>query len=80
VPAAGRYTVVVHYLLSGDRTIFVAVNDAPGLEMRLSGTSWFKPASAPITVPLQGGVNALRFYNDAAYAPDLDRVVVRPAS
>jgi hypothetical protein len=78
-PRSGRYVLDVHYLLVGDRTLFASVNGGPAVEMPLTGTSWVKPAVASLTVPLQAGDNSIRLYNDAAYAPDLDCIVVRPA-
>jgi hypothetical protein len=77
VPSTGVYAVVIHYLLKGDRTFFVRVNDGPGLEVPLSGTSWTEPAQVPLSLPLRAGGNTIELYNDSEYAPDLDKVVVR---
>jgi hypothetical protein len=77
VPAPGVYRVVLHYLLKGDRTFFVRVNDGPGLEVPLSGTSWTEPAQVTLSLPLRAGENTIELYNDSEYAPDLDKVVVR---
>jgi hypothetical protein len=79
VPTAGRHTLEIHYLLSGERTLLVSVNGGPGVELPLAGTSWVKPQTTTLGVDLRAGTNVIRFFNDAAYAPDLDRIVVRPA-
>jgi hypothetical protein len=73
---AGDYALRVDYLLNGSRSFFVSVNDGPGRELPLTGQSWSVPSTASLTVRLQAGRNKVRFYNDHAFAPDLDRVVV----
>jgi hypothetical protein len=74
--AAGDYALRIDYLLNGSRSFFVSVNDGPGVEVPLQGQSWSEPSSASLTVRLQAGSNRIKFYNDRAFAPDLDRVVV----
>jgi hypothetical protein len=74
----GVHLVVLHYLLKGDRTFFVSVNEGPGLEVPLSGTSWTEPAQVALSLPLRAGENTLKVYNDGEYAPDLDRIEVHP--
>ena len=51
-----------------------------GIQERVVVQSWVKPATVTLTVPLHAGDNTVRVYNDTAYAPDLDRIVVRPAN
>jgi len=75
-PTGGRYALRVDYVLSGSRTFFLSVNDGPGMELPLHGESWAQSSSATITVRLDGGRNKIKVYNDTAYAPDLDRLVV----
>ena len=77
VAAGGNYTLLIDYVLQGQRSFFVSVNDAAPIELALRGDSWAVPARAAITVPLKAGLNSVRFFNDHAYAPDLDRVVIR---
>jgi hypothetical protein len=78
--SGGPHTVVLYYLLKGDRTFFVSVNGGGAIEVPLEGVSWTQPAAAPITVGLRAGANTITLYNDTDFAPDLDRIVVRPAS
>ena len=76
VPAAGSYQLQIDYELDGARSFFVSVNGAAGVEVPVTGTSWDAPARTTIAVALQAGDNAIRFFNDGAFAPDLDRITV----
>ena len=76
VAAAGEYELIIDYLVDGTRSFFVSVNGGAGVEVALSGTSWSTPTSTTIPVSLVAGENTVRFSNDTAYAPDLDRIVV----
>nr|AQQ75132.1 GH27 [uncultured bacterium] len=75
--AAGNQSLTIYGLVSGTRSFSVSVNGGAAQVVSMTGTSWTTPfASSPITVTLNAGSNAIRFYNDSAYAPDLDRIVV----
>jgi hypothetical protein len=76
-PKAGNHDMAIFYVLSGNRSFFISVNDGPGIEVPVTGDSWLRPAKATITVTLQAGKNKIKFYNNMTYAPDLDRVVIR---
>jgi len=76
VAAAGEYELIIDYLVDGTRSFFVSVNGGAGVEVALSGTSFSTPTSTTIPVSLVAGENTVRFSNDTAYAPDLDRIVV----
>jgi polygalacturonase len=73
---AGSHQLTIGYEVSGTRDFFVSVNGAAGTDVPATGTSWSVPATTTITVPLNAGTNTIRFYNDAANAPDLDYVAV----
>jgi len=77
VGKSGNYIVAIYYFLSGNRSFFVSVNDAPGLEVPLTGTDWMKLGRTAIIVPLNTGANKIKFYNDTGPTPDLSRIVVR---
>jgi alpha-galactosidase len=80
VDQAGDYPMLVDYTLDGSRSFWVSVNGGPGIEVPLTGTSWDTPATTSTTVPLEAGTNTIKFYNDTAYAPDLDRIrIAEPA-
>jgi len=78
VPSAGSYTLTIHYLLSGSRSFFVSINGGPAAQVRLTGSSWSTVATRSLPVSLRAGTNAVRFFNDSLFAPDLDRIVVSP--
>jgi alpha-L-fucosidase len=73
---AGPRQLTIDYTVDGTRSFFVSVNNGPGMEIPVSGTSWGTPASHTITVPLAAGGNTIRFFNDGANAPDLDKITV----
>jgi hypothetical protein len=75
--AAGEKEVALYYLLDGQRSFFISVNNGPALEVSLSAHSWYVPSRANVKLHLAAGPNAIRFYNPTTYAPDLDRIVVR---
>src|SRR5262249_25247808 len=75
-PSSGTYALTVYAAVSGTRSLFLSVDGAAGIEIPFTGTSFNSPVPVTVQVPLDAGANSLRFYNDAAYGPDLDRVVV----
>jgi hypothetical protein len=81
VEEAGEYTLTIDYTVSGTRSFWVSVNGASGVEVPVSGTSWDNPTSDTVTVNLAAGQNSIKFYNDTAHGPDLDRIgIVAPGS
>jgi alpha-galactosidase len=78
VGTAGQYQLQIDYTVDGTRSFFVGVNGGAPVEVAVTGTSFAVPASASITVTLNAGNNTLRIFNNAAFAPDLDRITVSP--
>jgi alpha-L-fucosidase len=74
--AAGARQLTIDYTVDGARSFFVSVNNAAATEIPLSGTSWGTPASHTVTVSLAAGANTIRFFNDGANAPDLDKITL----
>jgi hypothetical protein len=74
--AAGSRTLTITYLLSGSRSFFVSVNGGAAVEVPLTGTSFATPATKTITVDLNAGANSIKFFNNSAFAPDLDKISV----
>jgi Carbohydrate binding module (family 35)/F5/8 type C domain/Alpha-L-fucosidase len=70
------YQLTIDATVAGTRSFFVSVNGGPGIEVPVTGTSFNVVTSTTITVPLNAGVNAIKFYNDTANAPDLDRITL----
>jgi hypothetical protein len=75
-PAAGEYDLTVYAAVSGTRSLFLSVDGGARVELPFTGSSFNTPVPVTVKVPLAAGANTLRFFNDAAYGPDLDRVVL----
>jgi hypothetical protein len=73
---AGSHQLTIGYELSGTRDFFVTVNGGSPIDVPLTGVSWSTPATSTITIPLNAGVNTVRFANNTANAPDLDYITV----
>jgi hypothetical protein len=78
VASAGSYTLTIYYLVSGTRTFFVSTNGGAAVQVTVSGTSWSVPDSTSINVVLSAGSNSIKFFNNTANAPDLDRITISP--
>jgi alpha-L-fucosidase len=74
--AAGAHQLTFQYTVDGTRSFFLSVNGATATEIPVSGTSWDTPASTTATVTLAAGANTIKFFNDGANAPDLDKITV----
>jgi alpha-galactosidase len=74
--SAGTRQLTIQYLLDGTRSFFVSVNGGTAVEVALTGTSWSAPASTTLTVAVSAGTNTIRFFNDSAFAPDLDKITI----
>jgi alpha-L-fucosidase len=77
VAAGGNHQVTIAGTVDGTRTFFVSANGGPAVQATLTGTSFATPVTTTITIALNAGGNSLRFFNDGAFAPDLDRITVR---
>jgi hypothetical protein len=73
---AGPKTLTIWYLVGGSRPLALSVNGGADQTSTLSGSDWNYPVSTTTRVTLAAGSNTLRFHDDTAYAPDLDRVTV----
>jgi len=76
VPVNGIYRMQIDYLVNGTRSFSISINGGPAQQLSLSGTSFSIPVSTTIMVSLRAGSNTIRFGNDTAFAPDLDRIVI----
>jgi len=77
--SAGSYTLTVYGVVDGTRSFSVSVNGAAPVTVSCTGKSWEAPVPAPpsVTVTLKAGsTNTIKFYNNSAYAPDLDRITI----
>jgi hypothetical protein len=81
VPTSGSYTVTVWAMSKDARYFEISVNGGSAKRLDVQTGAWDNPRPFPITVSLNAGNNSVKFYNSSsAMAPDLDRIVVAPAS
>ena len=73
---AGTRQLTVYGEVDGTRSFFVGVNGGSGTELPMTGTSWSTPTTATLNVTLNAENNTLRFYNNGANAPDLDKITI----
>jgi alpha-galactosidase len=73
---AGTYRLTIYAAVSGTRSFFVSVNEGAAVEVPVTGSSFSTPVGVTLDVTLAAGENTVRFANDAAFGPDLDRIVV----
>jgi alpha-L-fucosidase len=76
VATAGSHEVTIYAEVSGSRDFFVSVNGKAGIDVPITNNDWYHPIAVTILVNLNAGSNTLKFYNNSAYAPDLDKVMV----
>ncbi|GII54315.1 alpha-L-fucosidase [Planotetraspora thailandica] len=74
--AAGERQLTIAGEVSGTRSFSVSVNGGPAVTAALTGTTWDSPTTTTVTVPLNAGINTLKFFNDTANAPDLDSFTI----
>jgi alpha-L-fucosidase len=59
--------------------VSVRVNDGSPVSAPITGSGFTAPLLArSVQVPLRAGANTITFFNDTAYAPDLDRLTISP--
>lgn len=77
VPEDGWYDLRLYYCTAQTRKVYIQVNANKQYELgNLNSGSFTKPKMANIKVQLKKGMNSICFYNNAAYAPDMDRIAV----
>jgi hypothetical protein len=74
--SAGSRTLTVSGAVSGTRSYSVSVNGGAAQTATLTGTDFNAPITTTLTVSLNAGSNTIRFYNDTANAPDLDKITL----
>ncbi|NOV04360.1 cohesin domain-containing protein [Paenibacillus planticolens] len=81
VPSAGPYFMQMAYGIgSGSRSFFISVNGGEPSEVSVSGPGTdFNPILNTFTIiNLNAGTNSIKVYNNTAWAPDFDRIVIGP--
>jgi hypothetical protein len=78
VPTAGNYTLTIYYVVSGTRSLSISVNGGAATTFTVSGTTWNAPGTpVSVTIPLTAGSNSIKFFNNSAFAPDMDRITIQ---
>ena len=75
-PVSGTYQLTVYSMVLGTRSISVSVNGGSAKTITVTGDDWFSAIGKSINVSLNAGNNTIKIYNNSAYAPDIDRIVV----
>ena len=78
--ASGSGRMTVFCLVNGTRQFSISVNGAAPITVSCTGTSFRTPVASPpsVTIHLNSGTaNTIKFFNNAAFAPDLDRITIR---
>ena len=80
VPSAGVSVMEIDYATSGERTLYVTVNQKAPRQWVLRGSTFDDPVPAIIHVALKAGNNTVEMGNPNpdGFAPDLDLIVIAP--
>ena len=79
-PQLGSYSLSIYYGTDERRDAFLSINGGQGQPLAFRDTGGFdriRRVTIPIT--LRAGDNTLSFSNPAGFAPDIDRIRLRPA-
>jgi alpha-L-fucosidase len=76
VATAGSHQLTITYEVNGTRTFDLSVNGGATIAVNCTGTDFNSPATTTVSVNLNAGNNTIKFFNNSAYAPDLDAVSV----
>ena len=76
VATAGTYALTIQYGVNGTRTFDLSVNGGATIAVNCTGTDFNTPAKTTVSVTLKAGNNSIKFFNNTAWAPDLDVVSV----
>ncbi len=83
VSEAGVYEINVYYISGNDRRFLISVNGDDENRLRtasLNSGDWVTVDKETLYIELVEGKNIIKFYNDSAYAPNLDRISVSKAT
>jgi hypothetical protein len=76
VPTAGTYTMTVYAGVNGTRSFDVSINGGSAVNISMTGNDFGTPFAVTKNVTLKAGDNVLKFYNNSAGTPDLDRIKI----
>ncbi|MBP3339507.1 MAG: glycoside hydrolase family 97 catalytic domain-containing protein [Lachnospiraceae bacterium] len=79
VTEAGVYELNVFYVSGNDRRFMISVNGDDANRLRtgkLNSGDWVSVEKVTYYVELVSGENTIKFYNDEAFAPNIDRIAL----
>ncbi|RED61835.1 carbohydrate-binding protein [Cohnella lupini] len=80
VPAGGQYDVMFTYLSGDPRGADIRVNEGSPVHYEFDKTAdWDTPGTKTIRMTLAQGSNAIEISDGGGYAPDFDRIEIKPA-
>ena len=74
----GTYEMLIYYCTETPREYYITVN---GVDKVLSfgpTQGWDKPGVSKTYIELNEGVNTIKIHNPNGYAPNLDKIIIRP--
>lgn len=77
VEKAGVYELNLFYISANDRRFMISINGDDSNRIRtakLNSGDWVTVKKETLYVELEAGENSIKFYNDEAFAPNLDRI------
>ncbi len=72
----GEYDVDIFFIIGDDRTMKLSVNGGEPQVFTGNSGGWNVVGKAEFSVQLEKGENVIRIYNDDAYMPDFDKMVI----
>jgi hypothetical protein len=77
VDISGNYSLTIYYSSAGVRSVFMNINGGIGRIINFGNTGDFATVGyMSVVIYLNKGDNNIKFYNDSAYAPDFDKIVI----
>jgi hypothetical protein len=78
-PRLGPYSLSIYYATDERRDAFLSINGGQGQPLSFRDTGGFdRVRRVTIPITLRAGENTLTFFNPAGFAPDIDRIRIRP--
>jgi hypothetical protein len=79
-PRLGSYNLSIYYATDERRDAFLSINGGQGQPLSFRDTGGFdRVRRVTIPITLRAGENSITFFNPAGFAPDIDRIRLRPA-
>jgi hypothetical protein len=75
-PTAGTYTLTIYAGTRDVRTFNLSINGGSTISVNMDGVDFGTMVSVTKNVTLRAGVNTIKFFNNSASTPDLDRIKI----